>query len=433
VREALEVMRQGNRNRHQAETKMNRHSSRSHAIFIVTVTNLIDPTRQKFAQLYLVDLAGSERIEKTGVQGQQLDEAKLINTSLLALGQVIHALAHKKSHVPYRDSKLTHLLRNCLGGNARTAVVIAASPHMRHAEETLSALRFGARASLIQNVAIANIAEDPWKLKEMLAKAREEINELQGHCRRLEAQVAAMTVACEVPTLSGVTGRSGEESTLAPSVCMGGAGDSCATGGPLIELIAKRLLVWGVLPSLVCPLTHAIMRDPVCAADGWTYERRAISDYLSRAGRGLPMSPVTGQRLPTRTVVPCNVVAQLVKHYLPDLPPLSICLPFMQRLHIWHVQEILKYLDAPSLARSEMAWSSFLAAASSGRVWELLLAADHPEALPPKTCWEVGGSGAASVEETQGCSRRRYADLARRTARSALGARPPSKGLTLFC
>lgn len=116
--------------------------------------------KQSFAQLYLVDLAGSERVLKTGVRGMQLEEAKNINKSLLALGQVIWSLAHKQKHVPYRDSKLTQLLRNCLGGNARTAVVVTASQEPQHAGESLSALRFGARASLVQNLARQNLAEN---------------------------------------------------------------------------------------------------------------------------------------------------------------------------------------------------------------------------------------------------------------------------------
>lgn len=123
VTEALDIMRMGNKNRHMAETQMNRHSSRSHAVFIVTVTNSVDRSRQKFAQLYLVDLAGSERLDKTGAVGARLDEAKQINKSLLALGQVIWALAHKQKHVPYRDSKLTQLLRNCLGGKSSLLVL----------------------------------------------------------------------------------------------------------------------------------------------------------------------------------------------------------------------------------------------------------------------------------------------------------------------
>ena len=89
---------------------------------------------------------------------------------LLALGQVIWSLAHKNKHIPYRDSKLTQFLRNCLGGNARTAVMIAASPHMDNASETLSALRFRARASLVENAARENIAEDAKELKQMISR-----------------------------------------------------------------------------------------------------------------------------------------------------------------------------------------------------------------------------------------------------------------------
>eukprot|EP00747_Dinoflagellata_sp_TGD_P074097 gnl/TRDRNA2_/TRDRNA2_158183_c0_seq4.p1 gnl/TRDRNA2_/TRDRNA2_158183_c0~~gnl/TRDRNA2_/TRDRNA2_158183_c0_seq4.p1 ORF type:complete len:739 (+),score=145.67 gnl/TRDRNA2_/TRDRNA2_158183_c0_seq4:63-2279(+) len=195
VREAMEVMKLGNTNRHVAATSMNRQSSRSHAVFVVTVTNTTDENCQKFAQLYLVDLAGSERLQKTNATGRQLEEAKLINTSLLALGQVIAALAHRHMHVPYRDSKLTQLLRNCLGGNARTAVLVAASPHAWNANESLSALRFGARASLITNTAQMNVAQDPEMLKRLLEKARMDLNELRGHCWAMQVQLAAVSAA----------------------------------------------------------------------------------------------------------------------------------------------------------------------------------------------------------------------------------------------
>eukprot|EP00933_Yihiella_yeosuensis_P052495 TRINITY_DN50589_c0_g1_i1.p1 TRINITY_DN50589_c0_g1~~TRINITY_DN50589_c0_g1_i1.p1 ORF type:complete len:683 (+),score=109.26 TRINITY_DN50589_c0_g1_i1:39-2087(+) len=358
VREALEVMRTGNKNRHQAETKMNRHSSRSHAVFIVTVTNSLDKARQKFAQLYLVDLAGSERVGKTGVEGTQLQEAKNINKSLLALGQVIWALAHKQKHIPYRDSKLTQLLRNCLGGNARTAIMIAASPHIDNAGESLSALRFGARASLVENSAHENVAEDASTLKKMLEKARQDLNDLRAHCRRLQCEVAAYKAA---------------DSLAAPD-----ASDQLQTPsgseGPLQNLTARKLFVWGLLPSLVCPIGQAIMRDPVLAADGWTYERTAIERHITRAGRLMPVSPVTGCRLSTRQVMPNLVVKQLVRNHMPDLGPPEVPLPMFLRLHCWHVHIVLSFLDARSLARCECAWSSFVAASVDSKAWQNLLA-----------------------------------------------------------
>merc|ERR1719230_2335290 len=120
-------MKQGNKNRTKSSTEMNQVSSRSHAIFVVSVCNSVDPVNRKFAQLYLVDLAGAERVEKTGVWGKQLEEAKLINKSLLSLGQVIVKLSEKASHIPYRDSLLTRLLQNALGGNARTTLICTTS------------------------------------------------------------------------------------------------------------------------------------------------------------------------------------------------------------------------------------------------------------------------------------------------------------------
>lgn len=92
----------------------------------------------------MVDLAGSEKVGKTGASGQTLDEAKTINKSLTTLGKVITALTDKKqSHVPYRESKLTRILQESLGGNSRTCLVITCSPHPFNEMETLSTLRFG--------------------------------------------------------------------------------------------------------------------------------------------------------------------------------------------------------------------------------------------------------------------------------------------------
>jgi len=363
VAEAMAVMRTGNRSRHMAETKMNRHSSRSHALFVVTVTNSLDKAKQRYAQLYLVDLAGSERVMKTGVAGRQLDEAKEINKSLLALGQVIWALAHKHKHVPYRDSKLTLMLRNCLGGNARTAIMVAASPHETNSGESLSALRFGARASLVENLARMNVAEDAKQLKRLLEQARADLNELRGHCRRLQAEVAAFQAAECVPAQPPI-GR-----TVSTAV----------EGSPLQAMTSKRLLIWGLLPALVCPLNRAVMRHPVCASDGWTYERMAIEKHFARAGRAMPISPVTGQRMSSRLLVPNHVVQQLVNQHLPDLHPPEVRLPLVALVHVWHVQMILSYLDSRSLGRCEAAWSSFLAAADASQAWTKLLRLDFPD------------------------------------------------------
>ena len=124
-------MRQGNANRSVAATLMNAESSRSHSIFILTVQqNNNEDLSQKTGRLYLVDLAGSEKISKTGASGTVLEEAKMINKSLTTLGMVIYALTDKKAqHIPYRDSKLTRILTESLGGNSKTCLIITCSPH----------------------------------------------------------------------------------------------------------------------------------------------------------------------------------------------------------------------------------------------------------------------------------------------------------------
>jgi hypothetical protein len=107
-------------------------------------------------KLTLVDLAGSERIKKTGAQGQRLNEAKLINLSLTCLGNVIHALSTKSSHVPYRDSKLTRLLQDSLGGNSKTSLIVAVSPARVNAGETACTLQFGQRAMKVIQFPVKN-------------------------------------------------------------------------------------------------------------------------------------------------------------------------------------------------------------------------------------------------------------------------------------
>ena len=161
-----ELMREGNKNRTTGSTLMNADSSRSHSIFMVSVdtseTADAQTGRQRIraGKLNLVDLAGSERQSKTGAVGTRLKEATKINLSLSALGNVISALvAGAGKHVPYRDSKLTRLLQDSLGGNTRTIMIAAVSPADYNYEETLSTLRYANRAKNITNK--PKINEDP--------------------------------------------------------------------------------------------------------------------------------------------------------------------------------------------------------------------------------------------------------------------------------
>jgi kinesin family protein 5 len=123
----------------------------------------------------LVDLAGSESVQKTGCVGVQFDEAKMINKSLSALGNVIKALTESSSHIPYRDSKLTRILEESLGGNSLTVLIITCSMSSFNALETLSTLRFGSRAKKIKNKPIANTERSSKKLMQLLNESEERI------------------------------------------------------------------------------------------------------------------------------------------------------------------------------------------------------------------------------------------------------------------
>ncbi|OMJ91648.1 hypothetical protein SteCoe_5803 [Stentor coeruleus] len=175
--EVYTLMKIGTDNREVGSTNMNSKSSRSHSIFILTVTqtNSTDYSA-KTGKLYLVDLAGSEKVGKTGAAGKRLEEAKTINKSLTMLGNVITALTDGKStHVPYRDSKLTRVLQDSLGGNSKTSLIITCSPSPFNEAETVSTLRFGNRAKFIKNRPKVNREHTINELKILLSQARDEI------------------------------------------------------------------------------------------------------------------------------------------------------------------------------------------------------------------------------------------------------------------
>jgi kinesin family protein 5 len=197
--ELLSVMRRGAGNRQTAATGMNEGSSRSHSVFAVTIMqNNIETGSQKSSKLMLVDLAGSESVGKTGASGKQLEEAKTINKSLSALGQVINALTDAKiMHIPYRDSKLTRMLQESIGGNSRTTLVICMSPSSYNAVESVSTCRFGARAKAIENKAVINEQRSVEELEKLLKKAEFAIDMQQGHIAALEEQITRLTCALD--------------------------------------------------------------------------------------------------------------------------------------------------------------------------------------------------------------------------------------------
>jgi kinesin family protein 5 len=199
--EVYEVLRRGGTARAVSATNMNAESSRSHSIFVVTVSQKnVETGSQKSGQLFLVDLAGSEKVGKTGASGQTLEEAKKINKSLSALGMVINSLTDgKSSHIPYRDSKLTRILQESLGGNSRTTLIINCSPSSYNDAETLSTLRFGMRAKSIKNKAKINAELSPAELKAMLKKAQGQATTFETYIAALEGEVSSWRSGETVP------------------------------------------------------------------------------------------------------------------------------------------------------------------------------------------------------------------------------------------
>jgi hypothetical protein len=187
VEEIDNVLQRGKKNRSVGATLMNTGSSRSHSIFSIVVeccsTDDDQNERIRVGKLNLVDLAGSERQSKTGATGTRLKEATKINLSLSALGNVISALVDgKSSHIPYRDSKLTRILQDSLGGNTKTVMCANAGPADYNYDESLSTLRYANRAKNIKNRPVIN--EDP---KDAMLK------EYQDEISRLRKQLSQMS------------------------------------------------------------------------------------------------------------------------------------------------------------------------------------------------------------------------------------------------
>ncbi|KAL0443659.1 UNVERIFIED_CONTAM: Kinesin-like protein KIN-14Q [Sesamum latifolium] len=189
VSEVWEVLRTGSNGRAVGSTNANEHSSRSHCIYCVMVKgdNLLNGecTRSK---LWLVDLAGSERIAKTEVQGERLKETQNINRSLSALGDVISALATRSPHIPFRNSKLTHLLQDSLGGDSKTLMFVQISPNENDLTETLCSLNFASRVRGIE-LGPAKKQTDKselFKYKQMAEKLRQDLKSKEFQVKKLE-------------------------------------------------------------------------------------------------------------------------------------------------------------------------------------------------------------------------------------------------------
>ncbi|KAG6749070.1 hypothetical protein NC653_032241 [Populus alba x Populus x berolinensis] len=217
-KEMAACLEQGSLCRATGSTNMNNQSSRSHAIFTITLeqmrklnpvfpgdSNPNDSMNEEYlcAKLHLVDLAGSERAKRTGSDGMRFKEGVHINKGLLALGNVISALGDEKKrkegvHVPYRDSKLTRLLQDSLGGNSRTVMIACISPADINAEETLNTLKYANRARNIQNKPVVNrdpMSSEMLKMRQQLEYLQAELFARGGGCSSDEIQVLKERIA----------------------------------------------------------------------------------------------------------------------------------------------------------------------------------------------------------------------------------------------
>lgn len=210
--EVLALLAQGRRKLVVAETKMNRHSSRSHALCFIHVEKLLEKKNNNRrsggknsmadvladrdllvkGKITLCDLAGSERIKRSESEGQRLAEAQRINSSLLELGNVVSALATPgHTHVPFRNSVLTRLLQESLGGNCKTSLIVCCSPLMRDQSETKGALLFGQRAMCVVQNARINVELDYRHLANELAR---ELERKQAAWTKLERKLRKQLV-----------------------------------------------------------------------------------------------------------------------------------------------------------------------------------------------------------------------------------------------
>ncbi|KAJ6313809.1 hypothetical protein OIU78_017452 [Salix suchowensis] len=198
TQDVLDLMKIGHRNRAVGATALNERSSRSHSILTVHVygKELVSGSILKGC-LHLVDLAGSERVDKSEAVGERLKEAQHINRSLSALGDVISALAQKSPHVPYRNSKLTQVLQDSLGGHAKTLMFVHINPELNSIGETISTLKFAERVASIELGAaksnketgeIRELKEEISNLKQTLERKEAEIEQIKGGSTRSTAE-----------------------------------------------------------------------------------------------------------------------------------------------------------------------------------------------------------------------------------------------------
>jgi len=200
IQELFSLMNLGFTNRTTAATGMNAESSRSHCLFSLEIKTTTTDGAVKNGRLYFIDLAGSERVSKTGATGLIFEQAKAINASLTALGNVISQLSKDKGggHIPFRDSTLTHLLKDSLAGNTKTTLLVCATMDSWNLEETISTMRFATRAKKIKNKTKVQRSVSPLQMQKMIAEQHNVLINATELCHQMLKE-NFKTDKCEVP------------------------------------------------------------------------------------------------------------------------------------------------------------------------------------------------------------------------------------------
>lgn len=245
-----QLMEEGSKARTVASTNMNATSSRSHAVFTIVLTITKGAGRAMVSKIHMVDLAGSERATATGASGQRLKEGANINKSLSTLGKVIAALAKKSDgkknvFVPYRDSVLTWLLKESLGGNSKTIMLAAISPADINFEETLSTLRYADSAKQIKNAAVVN--EDPTEklireLQEEVERLRQLLAEKERETQNASPSTVDLASALPNPSSSSSEELAPSSDSLASQTAAGLTSDSIISNASSIAEIRSQLM-----------------------------------------------------------------------------------------------------------------------------------------------------------------------------------------------
>ena len=270
--DAIALLTEGGRNRATGATSMNATSSRSHAVFTLSLELRIDG-KSFTPKMHFVDLAGSERAKRTGASGERLQEGIQINKGLLALGNVINALCENQHHVPYRDSKLTRLLQDSLGGNSRTVMLACVSPSDADLEETLNTLKYASRARFIKNKAV--VVQDPTQAR--ISELETQVASLQARLTHYENGGALLPAATPLPAAVAPSG----------AAVPGAAAPGAAAAPSRVEAKARATL---------------LRRCETLEGDNATL-RAQLSAAVRREGSALPAAGAVAPQAAAATVV----------------------------------------------------------------------------------------------------------------------------------